>query len=507
MLNSSKQIKFGAILSYLSIALNIVSGLIFTPWIIRSIGQDDYALNTLANSLMSLFVVDFGLSAAVSKFVSQYHAEGREDKVEQFLSVVFKLYLIIDLVIFAILTVVYFRIDHIYSKFSVDELQRFKIVYLIAGSFSVVHFPFITLNGILNAYEKFVQLKLMDVIYRAMIVIFTIVALVANAGVIGVVAANSIAGLITTAIKFVVVNRHTRFGYLLKKGDRGMLKSIATFSLWATVSSLANRLIFAIMPTILGVLSTTEAIAVFGVASSLEQYSYTLTSAINGMFMPRISSIIAKNDSPEKELLALMIKVGKFQLMLNGLVVVGLALVGKEFIVLWTGAEYTRAYYGVILLILPGIFFYPLQVANTLMVVKNKIHYQSIVALIVGVCNVMIALFLVPRYGELGACISICVAYMMRSVLYIWLHKYKMKMDMMMFFRKTYGRISLALIMTLAVGIGLNYALKATTWFLLAVKVIIICIVFVLSIFFAGMNKDEKRQALTAGKKLFTFRR
>ena len=55
------QIKFGAILSYVSIAVNIIAGLLYTPWMVNQIGGDDYGLFTIVNSLITLFMVDFGL--------------------------------------------------------------------------------------------------------------------------------------------------------------------------------------------------------------------------------------------------------------------------------------------------------------------------------------------------------------------------------------------------------------------------------------------------------------
>ena len=46
-LESSQQIKIGAVLSYLSIGVNIAAGLIYTPWMIGKIGQSEYGLFTL----------------------------------------------------------------------------------------------------------------------------------------------------------------------------------------------------------------------------------------------------------------------------------------------------------------------------------------------------------------------------------------------------------------------------------------------------------------------------
>ena len=65
-----KQLKIGGVLSYVALAFNIISGLIYTPWMVMTVGESPYGIYTLANSLITLFLVDFGLSAAVSRYAS-----------------------------------------------------------------------------------------------------------------------------------------------------------------------------------------------------------------------------------------------------------------------------------------------------------------------------------------------------------------------------------------------------------------------------------------------------
>ena len=62
-MNISKQIKWGALLSYISIAISILTGIFYTPWLVAAVGKSQYGLYTLTNSVISLFLVDFGLSS------------------------------------------------------------------------------------------------------------------------------------------------------------------------------------------------------------------------------------------------------------------------------------------------------------------------------------------------------------------------------------------------------------------------------------------------------------
>ena len=77
----NKQIKIGAIISYLTIIFNLLLTLLYIPWMVGKIGKSDYALYTLSISLISIFMMDFGISAAVARFLAKFKAEGRNDEI------------------------------------------------------------------------------------------------------------------------------------------------------------------------------------------------------------------------------------------------------------------------------------------------------------------------------------------------------------------------------------------------------------------------------------------
>ena len=88
------QLKAGATISYLALGINIITGLLYTPWMINSIGRTNFGLYTLAMSVISLFVFDFGLSSAVTRFIAKYLAMDRPDLANKCLGLVYKLSLI-----------------------------------------------------------------------------------------------------------------------------------------------------------------------------------------------------------------------------------------------------------------------------------------------------------------------------------------------------------------------------------------------------------------------------
>lgn len=492
-MSNKKQIGVGAIISYIAIIVNIVVGLVYTPWMIKQIGKSQYGLYTLANSLITLFLMDFGLSSAAARYVSNYNAAGQTKEVNNFLGVIYKFYIIVDFVIFVALTILFFFIDSIYVNLTSEELQQFKVVYIIAASFNIVNLPFVTFNGILTAYEKFIQLKLADLIYRALVVGLTVTVLMLNLGLYALVAANAVAGLLIILYKFIVIKTTTDVKVNFKYKDKKLFSEIFGFSFWTTVLALATRLIFNITPTILGIVANSAAIAVFGVITQIEGYSYTITTAINGMFMPTISKIYAQGENVNESLMPLMIKVGRFQFALNGLIIVGFSLVGKSFINLWVGADYIDAYYGILLVIIPGIFFNSLQVANTAMTVMNKVKVQAIIGLICGVVNIVISVAASKFYGVIGASVSISIAYFIRAILYVIVDEKIMHFDMRQFILKCYLRMSPMIIVTLGLGILINYFIADGGWLKLILKAIAITAIYLVLLVAVGLSKSERK--------------
>lgn len=490
MVRENTQIKIGALLSYFSIALNILSGLLYTPWMIEHIGQNEYGLYTLANSLISLFLIDFGLSSATARYLAKYHALGEEDKVDNFLGLIYKLYIFIDAIIFIVLIVVFVCIDFIYVKLTPHELAQFKVVYIIAALFSVINFPFVTLNGILTAYGKFIFLKLSDVIYRILVVGLMIVALINGYGLYAVVTVNAVVGLILIVYKVIVIRKTTNVKVNFKYSSKEMYREVFGFSLWSTVAALSQRLIFNITPSILGMVSNTAAIAIFGIVTTIEGYAYTLSSAINGMFLPRVSKIYTK-EKAEEQILPLMMKVGRFQYALNGLIVAGFAVVGKEFILLWMGEKYISAYYGILLVTIPGLFFNSLQIANTAVVVTKHVNYYACINLGMGLCNVFCSLILSRYCGVVGACISIFIAYMIRAIALNLLYYKKLKIDIITFAKSCYIKMSIPIVLTTVIGMLLSKHIICYGWIGLGVKATIIIVVYGCMVFIFGIEKRK----------------
>ena len=504
-MDSSKQIKFGALMGYFAIVVNIVAGLVYTPWMIDKIGQANYGLYTLATSLITMFIMDFGMSAAVSRFVSIYNAKGDRKGADDFMGLVYKLYLTVDTVILVALTIMYFFIDKVYKNLSPEEVIVFKRLFIIVAIYSIVQFPFMNLNGILTAHEKFIQLKACELFHKIIVILTVVAALFAGLGVEALVIANALSGILTILLKLYIIRKKTPLRANFRYFDKKLVVQIFGFSMWTTVSSLTQRLIFNITPSIITAVHVSGSVgsALFGLASTIEGYVYTFATAINGMFMPRISKIIVSGKK-ETDLLPLMIKIGRIQILITGLLTIGFIALGKSFVIdIWHKADFSESYICAVLLIIPSLFYLPMQIANTTLIVENKVRLQAIIFTIMGVLNVALSIPFSKWWGAIGASLSIFIAYSVRNILMAVTHHRVLKLNMFEFIKQTYLKLLPILLITLGLGFVLEYFNPISNIYIrfLSNGIVFVAVYFVLLWLF-GLNDYEKNLFLSVPKRI-----
>lgn len=494
------QIKIGALISYVAIALDIVIGLLYTPWMINTIGKADYGLYTLAMSVVSLFVFDFGLGNAVTRFASKYLAEGRQDKVDNLLGLVFKLYGLGDLIILLSLVVIYFFLSSIYQGLTPEEMDRFKVVYIIASLFSVISFPFIPLNGIITSYEKFIQLKSCGLANKLIIVIAMSICLIMGAGLYALVIVNSIAGILIIILKLAILGKVKIRSINWRFWDKNLLKSVLGFSIWVTIIQLAQRCIFNISPSILAVYESSSAITILGIAICFETYTYGFASAINSMLLPKVSRMVASKD--KSSILSLMTRVGRIQIYIIGLICVGFICVGKDFIQVWLGDGNDELYICTLFLMLPSFFHIPQEVGTSAIIAEGEVKLQSFAVMAMAIVNICLAFPLSKYYGVVGICFSIMISYFVRTILFDVIFYRRLNLNIFKFFKESYLRIFPSLLLSVLLSIAVCQVLPFGGWVGFVTKSACCIILYSISVWYFAMNQDEHDLILTPIRKI-----
>ena len=498
-IKNGNQIKSGAVISYFAIAISIIAALLYTPWMKDQIGDANYGIYTLSSSLISIFLMDFGLGTSVTRFIAKYRAEENSQSIADVLGYVGKLYLVIDAVILIVLVIVYSCIERIFVGLTIQEIGTLRSVFLVFGTYSVLAFPFTPLSGILNAYELFVEMKLCDLFQKLLAIVLIIIILLCGHGVIALVVMNAIAGLICVVVKLWFILKKIQVRPNFSVHNREMLKEILGFSIWVTVLAFAQRMIFNLAPSILGITSNSMEIARFAPASQMEGYFYTFAFAINGLFLPTVARYDQKAD--QSAILRLAEKVGRYQMCVLGLLFTGIAVVGAEFMRLWMGAEYEICGFCTTLMIMPSLFQYPQQILNTMLSVRNLVKYQAMAAMAMGVANVIISFVLTPSLGVVGSSVSIAIAYILNLILLNIVYWRKMGLNLRRFYIQVFAKYLWIIVVSIALAKLILSSVSWSGWTGFFCSVIVTGGVYVVLLFSGGFTREERSSIITKLKK------
>lgn len=425
----------GAVASYTLIICNILSVLLYTPFLIKSLGTSDYAVYTVVYAFLNYFVIDFGIGQSLAKFLTDAKYKANTNYTsEQLLGVIFKVYALIAAILVVIFAGLYPYLDVVFSGFMPEEMIRLRRVYLIASVYTIISFMFMPLEGIFTANELFAELKIFIIAKKLSTIILTIVVLWLNMGLIWVMIVGTVSDCIVILAELM---------FLLRKGllriswgywNICLLKEIMTFSLWIALVGLSQQFIIPITPTLLGHFSNSKQVTLFSIAMVLEQYAYTFSGAIRGMLLPKVAKLVQSNDY--KTINDYQVKVGRIQLYIIGLILSVSYVFGREFIILWVGNVYEKSFFLYVLISSSDIITVTLEVAFTILMVDNLVKYRSYVYIAGAVVCTILSAILSNKYGALGSALAIFMElWMFNVILIVLVFSKKSKIRMRLFFK------------------------------------------------------------------------
>jgi len=460
---------------------------------ISIIGQADFGLFTLATSLITMVTIDLGLSSAVTRFVSKYKAQNDTASISKFMGIVYKIFIGLALIFFVLITVMYFNVEHIFLKLSSTELNKVKILLAVAGLYSVISFPFQPLDGLLFSGEWFIFHKITGLVNKVLNVVLMIVALIMGYGLYSLVVVNAGLGFLLIIWKLYFLKKNDWNPVTWRSFDSVLVKGIFSFSLWVMVVSVAQRLILNITPSVLGITSGSNEIAMFSAAMTIEGYVWTFATVFGGMFLPKVAQLIYKDQGGPEAIQELMIKVGRIQYILLGAIVSIFIMQGKAFFLNWLGSNFEKSYLVTIFLILPGLITIPQEIASTALVASNKVKFNAYSKIVVAVISVTMSYVLSLKYGSTGAGVAIFIGNIIGGVIVMNIIYAKvLKINIWYFFRQCQISMIMPFIMVIFAGIALNYFFKDLSWLNFIMKTAALSIVYIVAAYFLALNKYEK---------------
>jgi len=420
------QLKAGVLLSYINLAIGSIIPMIYTPIILRMLGQAEYGLYSLSHSITGyLTLLNFGLGGTMIRYIAKYRASKEKEKEKEIIGLFFVFYCILAVVVAIVGVVLAENASPFFGgALSADEVSRLRILIYIMTLTTVITFLSSVFSSAILAHERYIFERSVNIIVTIGAPTLHLVVLFMGFGTVGM----AMCGIGMTSLCFPIYVWYTakRLGLRPRfvRVEKSLVWEVLGFSFFVFVGSIVDMLFWATDKVILGALIGTVAVAVYNIGGTFNTIVSQLSQTISGVLTPKITGmVVLKND--KQELSDLFIKVARLQFIVVALAVSGFVAFGRPFLNLWAGEEYEGAYMIALLTLLPLVIPLTQNSALSIVIAQNKHRFRALVYLAIAVLNVISTWLIVPYMGGTGAALCSCVSYLLGQglVMNIYYHK------------------------------------------------------------------------------------
>lgn len=487
------QLKAGAIMSYLLIGLGSLISIIYTPIMLRLLGQSEYGLYNLVSSVVSyLGLLSFGFGSAYIKYYSNYKAKNEFENIAKLNGMFLSIFSVMGIVSVLSGIVLVLNTENIFgTQLTPNELSKAKILMAIMVVNIAISFPAIVFNSYVSANEKFVFQRSLQIIKVITSPFLILPVLIMGYASIGMAIATTVLNFSIEFINAFYCYKKININFSFKKFDTVLLRELFIFSSFIFMNLVVNQINWNVDRFIVGRFKGTIAVATYSLAAQLNTYYLSFSTALSGVFIPRVNAMVSgKNDN--KELSLLFAKLGRLQFILLSLIITGLIFFGLGFIQLWAGDDYHDSYGIALMLIVPVTLPLLQNLGIEIQRAKNMHKFRSWVYLFIAVANVAISIPLVKLYGGIGAAAGTAIALVIGNVFIMnWYYHKKVGLDIKLFVKEIL-KITPSLIIPSIVGVLMFKYLNLFDLKILVSGILIYTIIFSVSMWFLGMNQYEK---------------
>ena len=488
------QRRWGVLLTYLNIVLSMVIGLVYTPVMLRLLGQSEYGLYSLIGSLVGyLSVLDMGLGNTLVRYTAKNRADGTPEREAELNGLFLRIYSFIGMMVLVAGVVLYLQIDALFgATLSAGEIQRARIMLVLLIFNLALTFPFSIFASILQAYEKFIFLRINNILRVLLNPLLVLPFLYWGYGSVMMVLVSTILNMACLLVNWYYCWRYLQIKFRRGKFARPFLLEVAGYSFFIFLNAIMDKIYWGTGQFVLGIVSGTVQVAIYAIAMQFMMMYMNFSTAISGVLLPKVTMMVASGVDTS-ELTKLMTRVGRLQCLVVGYIFVMFLLVGDMFIKLWAGENYVAAY--PIVLLLMGALIIPLiqNVGIAVLQAMNLNRYRMTAYTICAFIALGVSFPLARYWDGLGCAIATAGSLIISTgVIMNRYYARKVHLDIRSFWLNMMD-LSKGFPLLAAAGFGLRYGLALElNWQNFCLLVVMDTLIYTVIMYGWCMNRDER---------------
>jgi O-antigen/teichoic acid export membrane protein len=484
-------IKLAAIITYASVFLGVIISLGSTPFIVSTLGKSEYGLFSLVNSIIAyIILLDLGFGSAVVRFNAKYISENDSTGQRNINGMFLLLFSAIGLVALLASVILVFNFSSIFGSLNASELGILKKIFIIAAINVAVSFPLNIYSSIITAYERFVYLKIINLIRVVLSPAMMVLVLLFDFRSTGMVTVALVLNVVIGVINVLFCKYKLQLTVKFSGFDTKLFKEIFGYSSYILLSSIAFQIYTNADPLIIGMFLGATPIAIFAISTQLNTYILNFSNVLASFYLPKLTKMIVKG-ADQAALMLELVKIGRIQALIVGYIVSGFVLFGQSFILIWLGEDYKYAYTIALIIIIPQITSIVQSLFATMLEAMNMHRVKAFIYFSVAILKVLLTFWLIRVWGITGCAIATAVGMLINVVLNNIYYRYKLKFDIVHFWKQIIRVFIPVVLLTAVCGYLLTFV-NITSYLYLGLSVILYSILFLLTMWNFGMNSQEK---------------
>ncbi|HWO16955.1 MAG TPA: oligosaccharide flippase family protein [Solirubrobacterales bacterium] len=408
-MSEARAIARNAVTSYGARILLVLSVLLLTPYLFRRLGTDGFGTWSVIYTIGSIFaLIEFGFSAGVTKLVAELRGKGDQRGVQALVGASVTLMSGMGVVALVLSLLAAAFLDGLAAQ---GERDAFRTGMSLLGVAMLVRLPLAAYGASLIGYQQAHWFNAGEAVAAVGFPIGAVVAIESGAGIAGVAAAYG-GALVGAGILFAVFLRRTdpRLSMRPRFADRATRRKVRSF---ASLTLLADAMVFVgtRMDTIvIAALRGAAAAAPFAAAVKLQSGLQSLTFPIYLLFMPMVSEMWASGR--RAEVVTRMELATRIAIQITLPVGLALALFSTDIVDLWLGEDAPSVTAAIIVLLVSSqVVTLSVVPAEKTLIGLGRVRLIGAIAVVEGISNLALSIFLVSRYGAVGAALGTLLTY------------------------------------------------------------------------------------------------
>ena len=282
-----------------------------------------------------------------------------------------------------------------------------------------------------------------------------------------------------------------RMRFTFRSLDKAMFKAVAIFSFWIFLNEITNMVNNQVPNFLLGALAGASVVTTYAIASQIRNLFFSLSTIMSSVFVPKINQIVATSDD-NRELVQLMTRLGRYQMMIFWFIFGGFVLAGQFFVDIWAGEKNRMAYWLAVAMTLPLMVPLTQNAGIEIQRAKNRHKVRSVIYVGTAVLDCVISIALIPILGYWATAIGYIVSMILGTCIFMnWYYHTRIGLDMVYFWREQ-APIIVASVLILAVCILGRTFLPICNMFMFIAWIVAYTIAYAVVSYLAILKPSEK---------------